>query len=301
MEPEEFGVPKHRHGMKVFQETIPPPIRGSFLVRRFEETRFSSPFHRHPEIELTYIVRSSGTRIVGDRIGHFTAGDLCLIGANLPHVFRNNKNLKGKAISEVLHFPRELANGSIDEVPELGAFALLLDQASRGVCFGPATARRVGPRITEAREAGGTRRWRLFFEIAELLCGSTDRTILCGAGYSGGLPAEKDDRIQKACQHILEHYQDPLPHDEMARRVNVTKSHFSRIFKRATKKTYQEFLSEVRLGHACRLLAETDWPVVDIAFDSGFNNLSNFNRRFRQTYGTSPRDYRKQLLAACRA
>lgn len=281
--------------MKVFQETILPPIRSSFLVRRFEEPHFSSPFHQHPEIELTYIVRSSGTRIVGDHIGHFTAGDLCLIGANLPHVFRNNKNLKGKAISEVLHFRRDLANGFIGNAPELGTFAQLLDQASRGLCFKPETARKVGRRMTELREAEGPKRWRLFFEIAELLCQSSGRRILCSPGYTGGLPAEKDERIQKACQHILEHYQEPLPHDEMARRIHLTKSHFSRIFKRATKKTYQEFLSEVRLGHACRLLTETDLPVIDVAFDSGFNNLSNFNRRFRQAYGISPRDYRKQL------
>lgn len=281
--------------MKLFQETILPDCRESFVARRFEDAHFSSPFHQHPEIELTYIVRSSGTRIVGDHIAHFTAGDLCMIGENLPHVFRNNKNLKEKAISEVLHFPRDLANGFIDDAPELGAFAQLLEQASRGLCFGPETARQVGHRITEMRKAVGTKRWRLFFEIVELLCQSSERSVLCSPGYTGDLPAEKDDRIQRACQYILEHYQEPLPHNEMAQRIHLTKSHFSRIFKRATKKTYQEFLSEVRLGHACRLLAETARPVVDIAFDSGFNNLSNFNRRFREAYGTSPRGYRKQL------
>jgi AraC-like DNA-binding protein len=106
---------------------------------------------------------------------------------------------------------------------------------------------------------------------------------------------EQHERIHEVCNYILEHHDEALSHEDMARRIHVTRSHFSRIFKRATKRTYQEFVNEVRLGHACRLLVETDESITEIALNSGFNNLSNFNRRFRQKYRCSPREYRGKL------
>ncbi len=145
------------------------------------------------------------------------------------------------------------------------------------------------------RMANATQRWALFFEIIHLLCSAKAPRTLTSPGYAGGVDPHDTERIQETCHYILEHFHEELSHQALAARIHVTPAHFSRIFKRATKKTYQDFLVEIRLGHACRLLMETDLPIIDVAFESGFGNLSNFNRRFRKKYAMCPREYRKRL------
>lgn len=265
-------------------------------MRQFKEPRFSCPLHYHPEIELTYIAQSSGTRIVGDHIGSFSPGDLCLIGENLPHVYRNPEQSADTAVSEVLHFDRNLAEGMLDEAPELGAWSRLLDRAKLGLAFDRATATRTGDLLVKLRTSQGAMRWSLFFEIIHVLCKADKLRTLSSPGYTGDLELNEAVRIQNTCHYLLEHFHEDLSHEEMARRVHVTPAYFSRLFKRATRKTYKEFLTEVRLGHACRLLMETEMPIIDVAFASGFANLSNFNRRFRDKYRMCPRDYRKRML-----
>ncbi len=113
--------------MKVFRETIVPSERESFLALLIEEPRFSCPFHYHPQLELSYITRSSGTRIIGDHISGFIPGDLCLIGENLPHTYSNPGSFQDGAIAEVLQFDREVGHGLLDNTPELSAFSRLMD------------------------------------------------------------------------------------------------------------------------------------------------------------------------------
>lgn len=270
-------------------------MRESFLVRRFKEPRFSCPFHYHPELELTYIVQSSGTRIIGDHINNFSAGDLCLLGENLPHTYSNSRYSQEQAVSEVLHFERNMAQGLLDRAPELEAFSRLMDRARLGLAFDKQTASEVGPLLTALRKLQSTQRWALFFEIIHRLCAAPVPQPLCSSGYVRSVDLEDTERIQSTCNYILDHFQDELSHKMLAERIHVSPAHFSRLFKRATKKTYQEFLAEIRLGHACRLLIETHMPVVEVAFASGFGNLSNFNRRFRKKYGMCPLAYRKRV------
>ncbi|MEM1297269.1 MAG: AraC family transcriptional regulator, partial [Verrucomicrobiota bacterium] len=107
---------------------------------------------------------------------------------------------------------------------------------------------------------------------------------------------ESSERIQQACQYILEHFDQNLTHEMLSSHTHTSPAHFSRLFRKTTGKTFTAFLTEVRLGHVCRLLTETDLPIVEVAYASGFRNLSAFNRRFRQAYACSPRDYRRAHL-----
>ncbi len=284
--------------MKVLRETILSPSRQSFLVREFIEPRFSYPYHYHPELEITYIAESSGTRIIGNHIGSFAPGDLCMIGENLPHGYSNPRQFRGRAVSEVLQFDRGMAQGLLDNTPELEAFSRLMDRARLGLAFDSKTGSLAGELLTKLHNAKPTQRWALFFELIHLLCSASPPRVLSSPGYAGSVDLNDTERIHSTCHYILEHFQEDLSHKVLAKRIHVTPAHFSRIFKKATQKTYQEFLTEIRLGHACRLLMETDLPVIEVAFESGFGNLSNFNRRFRQKYAMSPREYRKRVTAA---
>jgi AraC-like DNA-binding protein len=280
--------------MKAQIEQIPAASRQSFVCRRFEEVHFDHPFHYHPEIEFTYIERSSGTLIVGDHVGPFGPGDLCILGENLPHVFRNTLKPTDRAISEVLHLPRDCSQGFIDAVPELHRFSALMDQASLGLKFDSSAIPDAGQQLAQIRQATGIRRWTLFMTFIAQLIEAPHAGPLASTGYTGRVNLDSSDRMRRTCQYILEHFDEALSHAELARRVHLSPAYFSRVFHQTTRRTFTQFLTEVRLGHACRLLLESDLPILEIALRSGFQNLSNFNRRFKTAYGRSPRAYRQR-------
>lgn len=283
--------------LKAQIEQILTPQESSFLCKHVVDKRFDHPFHFHPEIELTLIVESRGTRIVGDHIGDFSPGDLCLLGENLPHVFRNTAEPKtgSKAEAEVLQFSRDCANGFLDVAPEFREFSAMLDQAARGLVFDEATSAAVAGSLPRLRESSGVRRWSYFLEIIDQLLAARPKT-LASAGFGGASGFDSSDRVRRACQHILEHFDQNLTHESMAALAHISPAYFSRLFRKTTGKTFGEFLTEVRLGHVCRLLTETTLPIVEVAYESGFRNLSAFNRRFRANYGCTPREYRKAQL-----
>lgn len=279
--------------MKAQIEQVPALSRHSFVCRRFEEDHFDHPFHYHPEIEFTYIEQSRGTLIVGDHVGTFGPGDLCVLGENLPHIFRNTIKPTRRAISEVLHLPRDCGQGFIDSVPEFHRFATLLDRAGHGLKFSPHAVPHAGEIFPQIRQATGIRRWTLFMTFIEQLLAAPAPTPLASTGYTGMINLDSSDRMRRTCQHILEHFDQNLSHREMAGKVNLSPAYFSRAFHQTTRRTFTQFLTEVRLGHACRLLRETDLPILEVALHSGFRNLSNFNRRFKIAYARSPRAYRQ--------
>ncbi|MEM9158465.1 MAG: AraC family transcriptional regulator [Verrucomicrobiota bacterium] len=283
--------------MKAHIEQIYASRQTSFVCRQFNEERFDHPFHYHPEIEVTFITQSAGTRVIGDHLGGFEPGDLCLIGENLPHIYRNTRRTPRGAQSEVLHFSRDCANGFLDIAPEFAEFSQLLDAAKSGLHFDPQTANQAHALLVKIREAKSVRRWTAFLELVELLLSAPKPQTLASAGYSKTVGPHPSDRMRGICQYIIEHFDEELSHQQLAKQAHMSPAYFSRLFKKTTRKSYIEFLTEVRLGHACHLLIETELPIVEIAFHSGFRNLSNFNRRFLAVYDRSPRAYRQQHAA----
>lgn len=279
--------------MKAQLEPIASTEETSLHSRLIAELTFRHPMHYHPEIELTYIVRSKGTRVIGDHVGNFDEGDLCLIGADLPHLYTNTVAPTQGAQAEVLQFHRHFSNGFIDATPELLPFARLLDQAKLGLAFRPETAHQAAPIMSKIREAKGFRRMRLFMELIDCLIHAPDAHSLASPGYTGSISALGSERMQIAYHYIMEHFSEEIDHRALAAMVHLAPESFSRQFKRLTRKTCTAFINDIRLGHACRLLLESDTPITKIAFDCGFRNLSNFNRRFREQYHCSPRDYRR--------
>lgn len=279
-------------------ERILPFEQSSFLSRRFRQKQFDHPFHFHPEIEVTLVVRGNGTRIAGDHVANFEAGDLCLIGESLPHIYRTASPLTACAEAEVLHFRRSCGGGFIDSLAELGEFSALLDTARRGLRFPASTAAAVLPLLKQIREVSGTRRLLHLVELFERLAGDPEAATLASPGYTGVIDQPYSDRMRRACEEILSRFDEELSLGALAGISHLSPAHFSRAFKRTTRKTFSEFLTEVRLGHACRLLIESDLPIAEIAFGCGFRNLSSFNRRFRQFYACTPRDYRNRCREA---
>lgn len=281
--------------MKAHFEAVSMLERDLLLSRRFVLPEFDHPFHYHPEYEITYIERGRGIRIVGDHVGAFREGELYLLGADLPHWYHNTEAPARGAAAEVLHFRREPLAGLLDHLPELRAWRTVLEQAAGGLCY-TGTAARAGVRLLRLiRQAHGLDRWLHFWALAKRLTAAAPALPLASPAYAVPTPAPRADRMHQAQRYILERYREDVKHADAARHVGMDPAAFSRAFRRSTRKTFTEFLTDLRLGCARRLLLETDRSIADIAFDSGFQNLSNFNRRFRAAHGMAPRQFRRMV------
>jgi AraC-like DNA-binding protein len=285
--------------MKANLEPLLYPPDSSLVSKRIRLPAFDHPYHFHPEIEITYIAESSGTRVIGGHIGAFHAEEIYLLGPNLPHVFRNTVPPERGAEAEVLHFQRGAKPGFLEAMPEMRALGLLLDRSRAGLVFDPQTSRHGGRLLRRIRQTQGVRRLAAFFELAGTLLEAPEPRALVSPGDSA--PAHQtagSDRIHRVCNIILEKFAENLSHRAMAKLAHMAPASFSRLFLRTTRKTFTQFVAEVRLGHACRLLRESDHTVAGIAFASGFNNLAHFNRQFRRYHHSSPREYRTACHSA---
>jgi AraC-like DNA-binding protein len=278
-------------------EWVPKCDEGSFNVREFRLPAFSSPWHFHPEIELTFIERGTGRRHVGDSIAPFGPGDLVLIGANLPHVWRNDAPARVRADyahSVVVHFTEESFGTGFLRCAELKAVRKLLARARRGIEFAPRTSDAAIPVLMEMKNLTGLPRLIRLLEVFQLLASAGNSKLLSSAGFAPQLDPFAGERVNSAHQYVFRNFAGRIDHEEMARNAGMSSSAFSRYFRRMTGRTVSEFVNEVRIGHARRMLIETDRTIAEVAFACGFESLSNFNRRFRGITGTSPREFRQR-------
>jgi AraC-like DNA-binding protein len=280
--------------MKAILEKV--SYRGNHSIALFGYScpRFVGPFHYHPEIELTLILGSSGHRYVGDHIGRFAPGDLVLFGANLPHMYLGDTKSSGRAQALVLQFLPGCLGPDFFQLGELRNVQQLLKKARVGLSFFGRTRDKVAPLLVELQGRQGLDRVTGFLEILGHLGRSRERRVLASPTFSPSLALYQGERINRVCELISQKFREGVTQGEAARVARMSAPSFSRFFRRATGRTFRAFLNEVRVGHASRLLLESDRTVAEICYDSGFGNLSNFNRQFLKLRSVSPRDYRKK-------
>jgi len=252
---------------------------------------FDHPLHHHPEVEVVWIQKSSGMRMIGDAVGAFQEGEVYVLGSSLPHLFFHQDPPPGGALAEVLQFrPGLFAEGEL-HVEDLFPVRDLVERAKGGFCVQKGDD--IGRCLTRLRTRKGASRWAAFFHMWDLLLAEDLGEPLAGLEFAMlGQPLQSE-RIQRVCSYLMSHFQEEIRMEDMARMAHYSPAAFSRRFKQATRKTFTDFLTELRLCRACTLLLETDWPILRISLESGFQNLSNFNRRFRNHYGVTPREYRR--------
>jgi AraC-like DNA-binding protein len=260
-----------------------------FLVRRIQ-----CPFHYHPEIELTLIVSSPGQRYVGDHIGRFAPGDLLLMGTNLPHMYTNDASFPGKARAVVVQFLPDCLGVDFFQRSEMRSIRLLLERANVGLQFYGRTREKVAAALENFNGLEGCSRLVSFLSLLETLAHSKEFRTLASPAYSPSLALYQGERVNRVCELISKKFRDGITQGEAARAARMSVASFSRFFRRATNRTFRAFLNEVRIGHACQLLLETDQTVSEICYASGFGNLSNFNRQFLKLRKVAPRQYREE-------
>ena len=277
--------------MKPVFGRVENPTRAFLLIH---EKRVPSPqflWHFHDVYELNLVVAGAGTRFVGDHIGHFEAGDVVLMGPNLPHTWCGGT---GMYQAVAVQFADRFLGESLPVDPEWHHVRALLARAARGVGFGGATGDVVRERLLDLGTRSGPAKLMAFLGILELLANASEYQLLSSLDHVPLLPGAREKRIDGVCTYINEHYTEQVTHGDAADIAGMGTAGFSRFFKRTMGKTFTDYVTELRLAHACRLLIETDTPIAAIAYQSGFNNLSNFNRRFLQHKHINPRVYRRQ-------
>jgi len=281
--------------MKANVERVSTGGAASFICRRRTDARFGFYWHVHPEIELTLIVRSRGRRFVGDSIEPYEDGDLVLVGADLPHTWDSDPRRKGPHEAVFCQFSASFLGPDFLRAPEMAAVRRLLDRAAQGLRFTGRTQKAVSRRMDGMERLQGLGRLAALLDVLHALAGSRDVRPLSSREFAPALRRGDADRIDRVCKFLNDRCTGRISLADAAAAAHLSIPAFSRFFRRRTGRTLVAYLNELRTGLACRELIETDRPISDIAFDSGFNNLSNFNRKFLELKRMSPRDFRREF------
>jgi len=282
----------------IFQKLTSAP-EGGFAFKTIRAPSFDCPWQVHPEYELILVRQSNGYRIVGDNIAALTPGDLVLVGPGLPHIWQNEPvaGRPSRVHAQLIQFDAGLLGDGLLKLPAFEPVRrLLVERATRGLHFVGATRDRVSALMAELDRATAFERVLLFLRILGELAGSRDGRPLASAGFTAEAPAYDQERMDRVFQYLNTHLGDVVHLSDVARIVSLSDGAFSRFFRLHTGKTFPQFLNELRIGRACRLLIESDKTITEVSYECGFTNLSNFNRQFLRLRRTSPRQYRRQLL-----
>jgi AraC-like DNA-binding protein len=278
-------------------EEVAPTFGQSFTMLKFDKSfENKEPFwHFHPELELVYIADGTGKRHVGNHLSYYNNGDLILIGPNLPH-FGFTDRLTGTRSEIVLQWKEDFLGTKILNLPETEHISNLFKRSQQGIVFSGNIKEEIGTRLEDLVHMEPFERLMGFIKILNKLSLSDEYRLLNASTVGLVVNLVDGQRIDTIYKYVRKHFMDDeLPLKTVADLVNMTVPSFCRYFKKHTRKTFTQFVNEFRIVHATKLLSETDAPISDICFDSGFNNFSHFNRNFKKRTGKSPREYRNDL------
>lgn len=278
---------------------IPKTKKEGFIVEYETLPHMYDKLHYHPEMQLIYILEGTGDLFVGDSFVSYEPGNLYLIGPNQSHVFKSDavyfdetKQLECKTISIFFH-EKSLGNGffSIEETSEIRS---LLERSGRGIQFTTDIAGVVGPRILKLLDLTGFDRLLEILSILNLLSSCEDYKYL--ATMNAPVPSNdaKNQKVNKVFNYIIDNFNKDIKLEDVAKVANYSQAAFCHFFKQHTQKTFVQFLIELRVSNACKMLRNSDFNISQICYECGFNNVSNFNRQFKKITGLSPSAYVKK-------
>ncbi len=257
---------------------------------------FEFYWHYHPEVELTYILSGSGERIVGDSVESFYAGDHVLVGPDLPHTWTSfgGSVVEDACQAMVIQFRPEVLGKQPVMEPEFDVIRKLLALSSRGIRFNKEVAEEAGRQLLQLRGKQGLHWLTGLWILLDFLGNSTDYTFLSSVGYSPSLNKLNQERISRVFDYIGHNLSGEIRLKQAAGLVYMTETSFSRFFRKNTGMTFNGYVNEIRLSHACRLLTEhPEMSVSSVAWESGFRSSTHFNRMFFTAKGCSPSAFRK--------
>jgi AraC-like DNA-binding protein len=280
--------------MKPIFKKVDSKSEEAFVARIDEFAQFYNKWHFHPELELTHIVKGRGTRFVGDNIEFFQDGDLILVGSNLPHVWKNQNKESELSVARVVQFLPNFMGEDILKLVEFKNIQKLLIKSSFGLKIeGEVKVLILGFLNKLFKTEDPLERIILIIKMLDCL-GTSDETIpISKSLFLVELDKQNKDRLNRVIDYTITNFASKIMLEDVASISNMSVSNFCKFFKVRVKKTYVQYLTEVRIGMSCKMLIENQLSINRIAYDSGFVNISNFNRAFKLNKNMTPFSYRK--------
>lgn len=280
----------------VFTEITQLSEKDCFHIVERHKTEFTYPLHRHREFELNFIEHGAGVRrIVGDSVEEIGDFELVLVGSEgLEHVWEQG-NCKSADIREItIQFSKDIFSDNLLSKSQFVSIKKMLDKAEHGLAFPVSAIMKVYSALdTLAMENEKFVQFLKFLYILYELSIADGVKVLASSSFANTSRNKESRRVQKVKQYINDHYSEPLMLNDLADIAGMSPVAFSRFFRIRTNRTLSDYIADIRLGFAARLLVDTTKNISEICYECGFNNLSNFNRTFKNKRGSTPREFRE--------
>ncbi len=281
--------------MELIFEQIQVPHKHSFITRSMDLAPHSTKIHSHKNYELNLITSGSGKRLVGNNIAPFKEGDLVLMGPHLPHCWDILDCAEDKSPScIVIHFYENIISSDFFNIPELNCIENLLKESARGIAFSGQGVEEVSEKMALLSQLRGLESYIVLLQVFKILLDIKDREFLSVTPYSESF--KKDfDRINVVYQYVLQNIKKGVRQEEAASLLHMASGSFCRYFRKKTNTTFMQYVKNVRINLAARMLAESDMRISQICYESGYNNIANFNHHFKSILGITPTEYRRRF------
>ncbi|WP_428330642.1 AraC family transcriptional regulator [Mucilaginibacter sp.] len=284
--------------IKASYEILQPVNGQSFLFRKFDNIAFDAPYHFHAEYELTYILQGSGKRYVGSHMEDFASGDLVMIGPNVPHCWKLDNSCKQpEASAIVIQFDSAFLGDDFFNKDELQPIKRLFQRSGCGISFHDDTQKKVNQSLLKL--SGEENNFRVLIDLLEAfqkLALSNEYSLLDQNRVIAERSLTEQERINPVFAYLVENFRQQVSLEAAAGIANMTTNAFCKYFKKITRKTFMETIIEYRLNYAIQQLVQTDKPISEISFESGFGDVSHFYKMFKTKMNLSPLNYRKKFM-----
>lgn len=292
--------------MKIVRTEMTPLINNCIYLDYREQHHLSSfnesspSFHQHPELQLTFILEGYGKRIIGNKISPFEPGDMVFIGSNVPHIwlsdaafYSQETPLRSKVIT--VYIDPRIFQQMFEYVKEANDIKKMIAQASKGINIYGETRRMIAEKLISLSQTDGFERVYGLLHILDLITRTTEKNLIINSEED--VPkGQYSDRLIDVLRFIKSNLAEEITLDQVAEIACMTKQSFCRFFKERTKKTFSQYLVELRMAHACKLLIEVDRPISVIASLCGYSSNSHFSKIFREYVGQTPNEFRANVV-----
>lgn len=285
--------------MKAMCEKVIPSSDCSWRFVKYELPNIDFNWHYHPDYEICLTLNSKGLRYVGNSIEEYQDADLVIIGPDMPHTWHSSSN-EDSSIQTVYvaQIPKDWINGVVEQHPELYLLKRMLGQSVQGIVYGNKVSLQAIEIFKNIEISSPFTRYVLLMSLLDMMNNDADAVVLANNYYSAENKSESEtDKLDNVINHIYQHFTEFLCADELAKLAHMSTNHFHRFFKKRTERTLTEFINQLRIGYACKLLINSNLPISLIGERCGFSNVSNFNRRFLLLKNMTPSQFRKQVQA----
>lgn len=285
---------------KVISKSLIPSNR-SFVIKKINEPHFDPTFHAHPEFQLSFVIKGEGSRIVGNNLQPFYPNDLVLIGPNLPHVWKNHLSyFKKDSLLDtsviVIYFNENFIGDSFREKEEFYKLNKFFERSNFGLEIMGETRRIIGEMMSELLEKKELDSFIHLLKILNMMVNSSETYLINKIDETVSYKQAETERIHKVYDFVIKNFDKPIRLEQVAEIANMTCTSFSRYFKSRLNKSFSDFLKEIRINYACKLLKDASIPIEFVSYECGYPSVTNFNKQFRQIIGQQPREYRENFL-----